>query len=172
MENWRDIRGHEGRYQVSDLGRVRSLDREIAHPSGSTFVRKGKVLTVHFGERGYGQVTLTGGGRWKTYMVHRLVAEAFLPPKAEGEVVRHKDGEKPNNALANLQYGTHQQNSNDQKRHGTTRKGSDHPMAKLTEADVLALRASAGTTVALAEAYGVSNQLVSRIKRREIWRHI
>lgn len=151
---------------------MRSLDREITHYSGSTFVRKGRLLTVHFGERGYGQVTITGDGRWKTYMVHRLVAEAFLPPKAEGEVVRHKDGKKANNVLANLEYGTPQQNSDDQKKHGTTRKGGKHPMAKLTEQDVINIRLLPGSNVETARAYGVSDQLISRIRKREIWKHI
>lgn len=105
-------------------------------------------------------------------MVHRLVAQAFLPPKQPGQVVRHLDGDKTHNHAANLCYGTPQQNSDDQKRHGTTRKGEAHPLAKLTEIDVRAIRASSLPNVDLASIYGVSNQLVSRIRKREIWRHI
>lgn len=172
MTEWRDIRGHEGRYQVSSEGQVRSLDRRIIHPTGTTFVRRGKTLTPCRGKRGYPQVTLTGEGRWKTHMVHRLVAEAFLPPKTPGQVVRHLDGDQTNNVVQNLAYGSCQQNSDDQKRHGTTRKGSAHPAAKLTEQDVHNIRASAANNSAVAFAYGVSNQLVSRIRKREIWKHI
>lgn len=171
-EIWKDIAGHEGRYQVSDQGRVRSLDREATHASGSVYLKKGRVLTVHVGAKGYGQVTLTGEGRWKTHMVHRLVAEAFLPKKEKGQVVRHLDGDKKKNAARNLCYGTPQQNSDDQIRHGTTRKGEAHPLSKLTEKDVLEIRAATKTYQQLADHYGVSKQLIGAIRCRKLWKHI
>lgn len=86
--------------------------------------------------------------------------------------MRHLDGNKKNNAAVNLAYGSHQENSDDQVRHGTTRKGERHPLAKLTEADVSAIRASPASHSETARAYGVSNQLVSRIRLREIWKHV
>lgn len=160
QEEWRNVVGTEGRYQVSDQGRVRST---MFGP---------RLLKPCPGKRGYLQVTLTGDGRWKTHKVHTLVAAAFLPPKTEGQVVRHLDGDKKNCAKANLKYGTHQENSDDQILHGTTRKGQDHPMAKLKDEDVHAIRAASGSNIQIAADYGVSNQLVSRIKAGGIWKHI
>ena len=159
-EEWRDIAGKEGRYQVSDQGRVRSL------------MRGPRLLKPCAGPSGYLQVTLTGQGRWATHLVHRLVAAAFLPPKTEGQVVRHLDGDKKNCAKTNLKYGTHQENSDDQILHGTTRKGQDHPMAKLKDEDVRAIRAASGSNTQIAANYGVSNQLVNRIRKGEIWKHL
>lgn len=86
--------------------------------------------------------------------------------------MRHLNGNKQDNRDRNLAYGTSQDNSDDQLRHGTTRKGQMHPMAKLTEAQVRNIRISTGSNTAIARAYGVSNQLVSRIRKREIWKHI
>lgn len=160
QEAWRNVAGTEGRYQVSDQGRVRST---MFGP---------RLLKPCSGKRGYLQVTLTGGGRWKTHKVHTLVAAAFLPPKTEGQVVRHLDGDKKNCAKTNLKYGTHQENSDDQILHGTTRKGQDHPMAKLKDEDVRAIRAASGNNTQIAADYNVSNQLVSRIRKGEIWKHI
>jgi hypothetical protein len=100
------------------------------------------------------------------------VAEAFLPPKTEGQVVRHLDGDKKNCAKNNLKYGTHQENSDDQILHGTTRKGQQHPMAKLKDEDVRAIRAASGSNIQIAAAYGVSDQMVSRIRTRKNWKHL
>lgn len=159
-EQWKDIAGHEGRYQVSNLGRVRSL---MFGP---------RLLTPCPAPNGYLQVTLTGEGRWKTHKVHKLVAAAFLPPCKPGEIVRHWNGKQQDNRVSNLRHGTFQDNSDDAARHGTVRKGQGHPMAKLTDDDIRNIRACGGTNTAVAFAYGVSNQLVSRIRQGKIWKHI
>ena len=94
IEVWRDIRGYEGLYQVSNLGRVKSIPRERT---------KGGILKPLKDTTGYLSVNLYKNGKIKRYKIHRLVANNFLE-------VNHKDGNKLNNNLSNLEYVTRSQN--------------------------------------------------------------
>lgn len=106
MEQWKDIPGFEGRYQASDLGRVRSVDRRVntVDKLGRKRTRKlaGKVLAPG-NCRGYKIVHLSGHG---TVAVHLLVARTFMRRPEDAEDVNHRDGVKANNILANLEWST------------------------------------------------------------------
>ena len=107
-EIWKPVVGHEGAYEVSDLGRVRSLERIISVPNrwGSLSLRtvKTRVLRNNDNGSGYLQVQLSSGGERQPRLIHRLVAEAFLPPEDGLVFVNHKDGDKANNRLENLEW--------------------------------------------------------------------
>lgn len=110
MEIWKDIPGHEGRYQVSNEGRVRSLDRVARGVSkaGREHLRKARGVILRPGNcRGYLIVNLHPAG---TIAVHLLVARAFVDGFAPGLEANHKDGDKKNNAATNLEWVTHQGN--------------------------------------------------------------
>ena len=81
MENWKDIKGYEGKYQVSDLGRVKSLKRWVNHPSNGGYFIKEKILKAQNGGNNYLIVGLSKDMKSKSYAVHKLVAEAFLGKK-------------------------------------------------------------------------------------------
>lgn len=105
-EIWKDVKGFEGRYQVSNLGRVRSLGfkwKVYNHPSGSYIElnRKGKILKLTIGKRfGYCEVNLANmDGIIKKYKVHRLVANTFLPNHNNLPIINHKDENKTNNVV-------------------------------------------------------------------------
>ncbi len=104
VEQWRDIPGYEGRYQVSDQGRVRSIDREVRAVSkaGREYLRpiRGVLLRPGF-SRGYKIVNLSPDG---TVAVHLLVAKVFIPKT--GPEVNHKDGVKTNCQADNLEWTT------------------------------------------------------------------
>lgn len=118
---WRPVVGWAESYEVSEDGRVRSIDREIPHPRGGVHYRKGRMLKPSRDHRGYVQYGLSKNGRLTTKTVHKLVAQAFL----EGEgIVRHLDGNKENNHYTNLAYGTYQENTIDSVNHGTHYKAS------------------------------------------------
>ncbi len=108
-ENWRDIPGYEGRYQASDLGRIRSLDRRVACGNGATRMMKGRVLRPACQKRDPHLSVVLGHGAAGS-AVHRLVAAAFLGPCPEGQEVRHLDGDPQNNRAENLAYGTRTEN--------------------------------------------------------------
>ena len=102
-ELWKPAVGHSG-YEVSSLGRVRSLHRG------------GRILRPGTASNGYPTVAL---GRGKTRTLHSLVAEAFIGARPTGQVVRHKDGDRKNPRASNLIYGTRAENIKDAVAHGT-----------------------------------------------------
>ena len=97
-EIWKDIEGYEGMYQISNLGKVRSLDRIVINYKGP-FVKKGKNKSLSNISTGYKGVCLCKDGKQKTHKVHRLVAKAFLPNPNNLPQVNHKDEDKTNNMI-------------------------------------------------------------------------
>ena len=96
-EIWKDVSGFEGYYKVSNLGRVKSLDRIILSKNGKNMPFCGKILKYRTGKRGYPYVTLRSPNLKKTVKIHRLVAKAFIPnPKGKPQV-NHIDENKLNN---------------------------------------------------------------------------
>ena len=114
-EIWKPIPGHEGCYEVSNLGRVRSLDRRKINGHRM----KGRILATVFMRNGYQIVTLWRSGVQRTWLVHRLVLLAFIGEPGTGVEALHADGDRTNNRLDNLSWGTHSENQFDQVSHGT-----------------------------------------------------
>ena len=110
-EIWKDVCGFEGLYQVSNLGKVRSLDRLVNSGIGIG-LRKGRVLKPQMTIRGYLQVGLNKDGKQKLFSVHRLVWTAFNGKRPEGMQVNHIDEDKTNNRLDNLNLMTPKENTN------------------------------------------------------------
>lgn len=108
-ETWKDIPGYEGRYQVSDLCRVKSLGRMFW--SGKTnYYKSDRIIKVSKNSKGYQQFTVSKNGISKSIKLHRILAELFIP-KVDGKIfVNHKDGNKVNNNLENLEWCTHKEN--------------------------------------------------------------
>lgn len=103
-EVWKDVAGYEGLYQVSNLGRVRSLDRVVANRNGYA-VKKGKIITpASVSGKQYQKVSLWKDNKGKTYLVHRIIAEAFLPNPHSFAEVNHKDENPMNNNVDNLEW--------------------------------------------------------------------
>lgn len=120
-ESWKPIPGYEAMYEVSDHGNVRSLDRVTTGPSGAVRTRRGRMMRLNLSSaNGYVMVQLCKNGRVEGKLAHRLVAMAFLdlPDEFETLQVRHYDGNKLNNHVSNLRWGTPVDNYQDMKRHG------------------------------------------------------
>lgn len=110
-EIWKDIENFEGYYQVSDKGRVRSLDRIIKGNRNSSYVRKGQLLSPIFNSEGYLSVNLTKEHQQKGMRINRLVAQAFIENPNNLPEVNHKDFNKQNNFVNNLEWMTTKENS-------------------------------------------------------------
>jgi len=96
-EIWRDIEGYEGLYQVSNLGRVKSIGRYIKHWRGGLLFREGTIMTPRLNRYGYLQLSLSKEGKCKTFTIHQLVARTFLQNPNNYTCVNHKDEVKTNN---------------------------------------------------------------------------
>jgi frataxin-like iron-binding protein CyaY len=117
-EIWKDIKGFEGYYKISNLGNVKSLDRFISNGKG-LFLKKGQQISKCINNYGYLRVGLQKNGKQKHYTVHTLVASEFLGYVINGKndiVVDHKNNIKTDNRLDNLQLLTNRQNISKSKR--------------------------------------------------------
>ena len=134
-----------------------------------------KRMTFTKDKNGYHKVALSNSGKEQQVPVHSLVLLAFVGPRPDGMVCRHLDGNKHNNHISNLSWGTAQQNSDDMVLHGTLRKGESVHLSKLTEKDVLEIRerAASGEKLAdIAKDFPVVASGIFKIVRRETWKHI
>lgn len=112
MEIYKDIPGFENIYQVSDLGNVRSLDRQVRSHKDKTRTIKGKQYSPYTGLRGYKVVTLRKGKEVKVVYIHKLIAQLFIPNPLNKICINHKDGDKLNNSIDNLEWATYKENNN------------------------------------------------------------
>lgn len=110
-EEWKPVVGYEGLYEVSSMGRVKSLKRTVIGKDGKTREIKEKLLT-QTDSNGYLYVTLSDHGECRAFPVHRLVATAFIPNPENLSDVNHKDEDKTNNSVDNLEWMSHKDNLN------------------------------------------------------------
>jgi hypothetical protein len=179
-ENWRDVPGYKGRYQVSDLGRVRSLPRTItercrAWRKGRTYTLSGTILKPCRLSNGYQRINLCVHGRQKGYYVHSLVLLAFVGPCPPGMECCHGDGNRMNNRLGNLRWDSRLNNAADRVRHGHSCRGERNGAAKLSTADVHAIRYLHSRGVGptdLARQFGCNRYNIRAVAQRKTWRHV
>lgn len=112
IEEWRTIKGYEGLYEVSSYGRVRSLDRYVKTCYEAYRLQKGKILSPAKDRYGYLKVVLNFNRKCKTINVHRLVSDAFIPNPDNLPMVNHKDEDKSNNRVDNLEWCDSKYNNN------------------------------------------------------------
>ena len=156
-EIWRDIRGYEGDYQVSNFGRIKSFKNGVA-----------KILSVI--TRGlYQVVSLHKNGKGKMFLVHRLVAQAFLPNPDNLPEVDHLNGDKTDNRVENLEWVTYSENSKRAFQNGQHApiRGEKHVKAKLTNEQANYIRENPDnlTRKQLAERFNVHVNTIYRIQK-------
>lgn len=165
-EIWKDVCGYEGVYQVSSMGRVKSL------------IGTEKIRQPVFHRQGYLQLSLHKDGTKKLFLIHRLVALAFIPNLHDKPDVNHKDGNKSNNSVENLEWV----NCSENNKHAYSTKlkkpllGQDNVNAKLDEYKVKEiknlLKEGNFTQRQIASMFGVYNTTISAINTQKTWSHI
>lgn len=132
QEIWKDVKGYEGLYQVSSLGRVKSLSREVKGRGASKRFIPERILKPNNNGHGYENVILSKNGKIKGKGVHRLVAEAFIPNPNNKKEVNHIDGIKDENYIENLEWVTRKENSRHAHENGFVKisKGANHYKSK------------------------------------------
>lgn len=176
-EIWRVVPGFEASHEVSSLGRVRTIERKVPCRWGAMRRVRQRVLRFHETGDGYLGITLSFEGRQPRQPVHRVVASAFLgaAPSALHEI-NHKDGDKANNRVGNLEWVTRSENGLHAYANGlsVSRKGSLHGRAKLTDEQVEEMRSMAGTVTQreIGRRFGVSERHAGRIVSGERWSHV
>lgn len=112
-EIWKDITDYEGYYQISNIGRVKSLARPVYNKDGSiNYYKKEKIKVNKVSTDGYYLITLSVNCHNKTIAIHRLVAQEFIPNPDNLPEVNHKDFDRKNNCVDNLEWCTHEDNVN------------------------------------------------------------
>ena len=161
-EIWRWIEGCEGRYQISNFGRVKSM------PNCRRF--EAKILKPWLNRQGYLIIDLCINGRGKHFPVHQLVARAFIPNPENKPEPNHEDGNKLNNFVGNLKWVTRAENVKHSFEMGLQPKGEDAPNAKLTNAQreeirqIVVIKGDPEFGInALARKYGVTQGVIRQV---------
>jgi hypothetical protein len=171
-EVWRPVVGYQGLYEVSDMGRVRSLDRDgYSNRAGGIF--KGITLSPFAdSSSGYLYVNLSKLGKVRKTAVHILVLEAFVGSLPHPTMdACHDDGCRTNAKLKNLRWDTRVANAADKHRHGTAQVGERSRRAKLTEDQVAFILVSNLSSLKLAKQFGVAGSTIRAIRIGQNWRY-
>ena len=185
IECWKPIENYNNLYEISSFGNIRSLDRKITMKNKwggcTTFIRKGKVLKNKKKSTGYNFVCLSKNNIKRYYHVHRLVAQAFIPNPNTLPQVNHKDGNKDNNNVNNLEWCTSHQNLLHASKMGLSSPKSNirnSKKAKLTEEKVKWLRThykkydkEFGIS-ALSKKFNISRGHLSNVIKLKYWSDI
>jgi hypothetical protein len=180
-EIWKDIQGYEGLYQVSNLGRVKSLPRRIVDRKNNRFF-KGRVLKSYLDKDGYPTTIMSNKNKKRVIHVHRLVAETFIPNPENKGTVNHIDGNKQNNRVGNLEWCTQLENIRHAFSMGLKNNnhctGEANYASKLSESDVKFMRANFisrskdfGIT-AMAKRFNITTGHAAQVIYRKVWKHV
>lgn len=184
IDVWKDVIGYEGLYQVSNLGNVRSLDREIAPNNRVPYWRKGKICKQSKSNLGYMTVGFTVNNVKVSKYVHRLVAEAFIDNINDYPQVNHIDGDKTNNRVDNLEWCTNSQNHTHASKNGLNKlhlhrvaySGEKNGRSLLTKEQVLEIKQKyipyKYSAKKLAKEYNVSESCITHILNNTSWKKI
>lgn len=170
-EIWKDIPGYEGRYEVSSLGRVRSLRQANSHGGGTKIRNIPLLRKIQVNTSGYLDLALQKNKKQYTVSIHRLIAMAFIPNPQRLPEVNHIDGNKFNNSIENLEWVSSRNNQLHAYRTGLKRKlkHEQNPKAILNREQVLEIFNSALTQRQLSEKYSVSMACINNVKNGYAW---
>ena len=173
MEEFRDIEGYEGLYQVSNLGRVKSLKRIVLRGDKKNELKE-KILKGILVNNYYLRVDLYKNSCKKSFYLHRLLAIAFIENIQNKLYVNHKNGVKLDNRLVNLEWCTQEENIKHANITGLIPRGVQGVDAKLTEEQVKYIKYNSEgiNQPTLARMFGVNQSIIHCIRKNKTWKHI
>ena len=178
-EIWKDIKGYKEFYQISNFGKVKSLKRIIYKINGQKQHRKERILKMLFDKDGYKFVVLFKNNTRKHSSIHRLIANHFIPNINNLPEVNHKNGNKANNKVSNLEWCTEKFNSKHAHDIGLypSIEGENNPMALLTTKDVIHIKNQLlnykyGMIKQLSKEYNVSQGAIQNIRCNKTWKFV
>jgi hypothetical protein len=178
MEIWKTISKFNDEYEISNLGNIRSVHGIITRSNGRKHTRVSKQLKPALNQSGYFAGAVCVNKKMIPYVVHRLVAEVFIPNPFNKLEVNHMNGVKTDNRLVNLEWVTHQENMDHAYENGLVRilKGEEIGTSILNEQQVKEIRSKfiprIYSRVKLAKEYNISEATIKDILYRRTWLHI
>lgn len=175
MEVWENVVGYEGLYQVSNLGRIKSLERKITREKNGFWIQPERILKNTVEVNGYEAVSLYKNGKVKRLKVHRIVSQSFLENFNNKPCVNHKNGIKTDNRVQNLEWVTSSENTIHAFKNGLLKplRGSFNGSSKLTLDQVNQIREMINENckiMLIMETFSISRTQVQRIRNYECWK--
>lgn len=188
QEIWKPLPGFEGYYEISNMGKLRSMNRTVNHSHGGTALKLGKEIKLQQIWSGYQRACVSRNGKPSSVSIHRAVCEAFHgEPPSPIHHAAHLNGVRNDNRASNLAWKTPSENEADKKIHGTANtgdhvppekrpRGESHGMSKLNEAQVRLAHALMHngfiSTKQAAVLMGISSTQAKDIRSAKTWRHV
>jgi hypothetical protein len=172
QEIWKSIKGYEGLYEVSNIGKIKSLEKLVSN--GKKYIlKKERILIKIMSSSGYYYVNLYKNKKSKVTYIHRIVVENFIPNVENKSQVNHIDGNKKNNCISNLEWCTRIENAQHALKNGLFPVG-ERGNSKLNAGDILKIREDClnNPYIILAKKYSVSPELIKLIAFGKLWKHI
>ena len=174
QEIWEDVEGYEGYYQISNFGRIKSVDRKIKKRNRAVVFFKGKIIKQTISKFGYYRCTLHLIGTRKTFLTSRIVGITFIPNPNNLPQINHKDGIKKNNYVNNLEWATCSENHKHAFRLGlNSAVGEKNSQSKLNEFQVRVIKKINDLSYAeIGKIFCISGAAICLIKKRITWKHL
>ena len=167
IEIWKDVPGYEGIYQVSNLGRIKSMSRIRVNGRAKILTKDKILLSKTLND--YVKIGMTH----KYVLAHRLIAKAFIPNPDNKPQVNHINGIKTDNRVVNLEWNTRSENIKHADNSGLRNlKGENNSRSKLSEIDVFEIRKSDKPIIFLSKKYNVGRNCISKVLHKKTWKHI
>jgi hypothetical protein len=171
MEVWKDIKGYEGLYEISNLGRIKSMWRKKESQLLFGFYQNGRIITTHTHKNKSIIVSLRKDSKHKRHYLHRLLAIAFIPNPHNKPCINHLDGNRSNNEMDNIEWCTYKENSEHAYNNNLTSRNDKITLTNLSSGEVKGFRSQRKACIFLCESNNYIHRMLLRgIDNNKTWK--